>query len=177
MPVQRVRIMRPQRERPRVRPDEVGMELGDAEVVDGLVFAGVEEVVDGGPLAVVAEQAVAGLEVAGSRPSLIVEPEGMLGRGLDDLAAHVQRNDVGHADEDFLDNRDFQGRRRIVFIAGDDLAADLELLDELEADQRRDRIPRSRPGAAANGSAFAALRPVRPDRSRGPTRCVATRWS
>src|SRR5581483_10184182 len=66
------RVMRPDREPPLQAAHEVGVVVADAQVVDGLVFTGVEEVFDRDPPTVVARQQIADRDFSGRQPALAV---------------------------------------------------------------------------------------------------------
>jgi hypothetical protein len=79
--------MRPDAEAPPFIADEVGMIVGDAAVVDGLVLAGVEALLHGDGVAIPCAEQVARLEQTGICPVLAHESEQMFTGGADQLAA------------------------------------------------------------------------------------------
>src|SRR6266404_707461 len=94
--------MRPNREPPIFATDEISMIIRHAQVVNGSLFAIIEQLLDLPPLAIMATQAVTAAQVPGSLPSLVLHPERVRGRGLDDLSGDMQVEQACMALEDFL---------------------------------------------------------------------------
>ena len=62
---------------------EVGMVLGDAAVVNRFGSAGLVQIGDGQPVAVLVKQLIADLQMPRRRPALALDPERMLRRRLE----------------------------------------------------------------------------------------------
>ena len=76
------------------------MVIGDAQVVNDFPLARVVNVLDGYPLAVIAQQIVANRKLIRVDPALIVREKRVLAGRADDLAANVQIQDRGRAAEE-----------------------------------------------------------------------------
>src|SRR5581483_7265493 len=87
-------IMCPDAEPPLGAADEVSMIIRHPQVVDGLVLAGIQQILDRHPLAVVAQEPVAGRHLAGTHPALVIHEERVLRRGADHLAADLKVEDA-----------------------------------------------------------------------------------
>jgi len=76
------RIMCPDGEGPGFVADKVGVEGADGKVVDAFVDAGVVQLSDGHPPTIVADQQVAGLQLARRHPTTPIHIKRMLCRGV-----------------------------------------------------------------------------------------------
>src|SRR5262245_33150113 len=132
-------IVCPYGELPLPAPNEVRMVLRHAKVVNRGDFAGVAEVFDLNPAAVVALEPVADGQALGRYPALAVREERVLAGRPDYLAADVQVQERGAADEDFLDLLGFQRSVRLELATGENQVADLEVLDVLVSVRREQR--------------------------------------
>jgi len=110
----------PNAEAPVPASHEVGVVVGDAEIVDDREVAGVEEVVQGEPAAVVSGQQVADFKLAGGGPASLADVEGVFGRGLDDPPGDVQIQQHAFALEVLFDDLRFDRGVRVVFVARKD---------------------------------------------------------
>ena len=108
--------MHPNAESPIVVAYEVGVMIGDAEIIDAADFAGEVEGGDGVPLTVVGSDKVAEGELAGWRPTSPLHIKRMLRRRPNPPPRDADEHDVGVADENFFDRLELDRRVRIVFI-------------------------------------------------------------
>src|SRR5262249_23926579 len=81
--LRRAGVMCPDGEAPPVAADEVGVEVSRAQVVDRLVLARVQQILDGQPAAVVAAQQVPRPQLSAGHPAPAAHPEGVLPRRAD----------------------------------------------------------------------------------------------
>src|SRR6266540_6255294 len=94
--------MRPDGEAPLLASYEVGVVIGHPHVVDGLVFAGVVDLLHRHPLPVGAAQQVPRLQRSRRHPALAFDPERVLRCCPDHLPVGVQVPDPSRADEHLL---------------------------------------------------------------------------
>ena len=66
-----ISIVRPDAKPPLLAAYEVSVEVGDPQIIDRFRFAGVVHLLDGHPLAVVARQQIAGLQLGRRHPTLV----------------------------------------------------------------------------------------------------------
>ena len=71
--------MRPSRPPPRRIPNEVGVVVGDPQVVDPLPLPGVQHVLDRDPRPVPADESIADGQLVDRHPALAIDPERVFG--------------------------------------------------------------------------------------------------
>jgi hypothetical protein len=81
--------MHPNAESPQAAADEVGVVVGDAEVIDGVGFARIEQVFDRQPLAVFAGKQIADFQFACGGPAFVFDIERVFGRRAYDFTGNV----------------------------------------------------------------------------------------
>ncbi len=110
-----VSIMRPCGPTPAFVADEVGVEIGHAQIVHQFPFAGVVNVLDCLPVAVFAQNPVVCLQLFGGELALFVCVERVFVRRADHLAGHVQVQHTRESLEHFLHALRFNRPARIEF--------------------------------------------------------------
>src|SRR5579883_26349 len=88
-------VMRPDGEAPLAAADEIGVEVGDTEVVDGGKLLDVDHLLDDDPLPIMTQEPVAGHQLPRRQPTLPLHPERVSQRRDDRLPANVNLDHRG----------------------------------------------------------------------------------
>src|SRR5262249_54443998 len=124
-----VGVMCPNAELPLPASHEVRVVVGHSHVVDRLVFASFEPILDRHPLPIVARQQVADLQLARGYPTFPQHIERVLCRCPNNLATNVEVKNRALTDEDLFDALRLYRCIRIRFRTGQHPVANFELLD------------------------------------------------
>jgi hypothetical protein len=123
--------------------DKVGVEGADGKVIDAFVGAGVVQLSDRHPPTIVADQQVAGSQLACRHPATPIYIKRMLRRGADDLSGgQVQVPDTSHVLEPRLNLANQHRRIRLPFQSREDFVADLERFNRFRPVRRQQLRPR-----------------------------------
>jgi len=133
--------MHPDAEPPTRIADEVGVGVGDPEVVDGDRFASIPDLFERDPFPGVGRELVAGFELGGGDPAVPFDPERVFPRGLDRPAPDRQFVDLRLSGIDLLDLTEFDRGINVVLRSGEDDIAGFQMFDGDGTQRSQNRRP------------------------------------
>jgi hypothetical protein len=122
-----------------VAANEVGVEVGDAKVVDRFPIASIADPLQDNEAAIFTQKFIADLQVMTGLPTASFVIERMLGRGANHLAAQPQLPNQSFPNKHFLHTLSYHQTQWVMLIAAQHQIADSKLFDELASRRRPQR--------------------------------------